>query len=58
MAAVHIDRLESLFRQAYGDAMRGNMRAGERCRRAPDSIVRPPGTDRADELPPGCGQDA
>ena len=50
--AVHIERLESLFSAAYADAVRGNVRAGEQCRRLLDSIARVQGLlDGAERLP-------
>lgn len=50
--AVHIERLESLFGVAYGDALRGNMRASEQCRRLLDSIGRLHGLVSGAERPP------
>jgi hypothetical protein len=38
--AVHTERLERLFATAYGDAVRGNLRAGEQCRRLLDQMAR------------------
>lgn len=50
--AVHVERLESLFSAAYADAVRGNHRAGELCRRLLDSIARVQGLLDGAERPP------
>jgi hypothetical protein len=50
--SVHTERLESLFAAAYGDALRGNHRAGEQARRLLDSIGRLHGLVSGAERPP------